>query len=163
VGLEQAPVSRLGLREALALRERLRQESARSIGLRPGDPSWMLYGFSREVLVFLVCRYAPEPPPPRPVKRTGRFRVEQRVFIPRSPEALRAFRVEDVVAQHEGGVCGVRVGMPEAALRRALGPPREVMYPAAAGCLVQSYPGLSVTVCFGQVRDVSRQGDRCPR
>jgi hypothetical protein len=162
VGLEKAPTARLSLREALALRKRLRQASARSMGLQPGDSALMLHGFTREEVLFLVCRYAPEPPPPRPVKRTGRFRVEQRVFVRRSLEALQAFGIEDVLAQHEGGVCGVRVGMSEAELRRVLGPPREVMHPAAAGCTVQSYSGLSVTVCFGEVRNVSRQGAGCP-
>lgn len=56
--------------------------------------------------------------------------------------------------------CGVRVGMPASAVAALLGDPDEAAN-GEADCVIQTYSGLRVTLCFDTVRDVRRSGD-CP-
>jgi hypothetical protein len=163
VGEDAATAERLDLSDARRRQGELREPEPAK-GLRRGDQTWFLRAFDDDRLVFLQCRFEPPPPPSRPVKRRARWIVERRVTVPRSRRAVEQLRVADTIVQYEGGVCGVRRGMSKAALNERYGEPDSVMYPAAAGCLLEIYGELDVSVCHGAVTNVHlAAGASCPR
>jgi hypothetical protein len=151
-GEDRAPREKLTLAQARAARDVARDALERG---------WFFRAFDRHALEFVEGSRLPPPGGP-PKKRARHYRVVRHVVVARSDRALDDLGIRAIVEMHERGVCGIRVGMPAAEVRARLGPPLDTAYPAAAGCLLETYRGgVRITACRGEVRDVAAS-EGCP-
>jgi hypothetical protein len=166
VDLDVAPTRDASIEEVATMKKDS-NDDATKIGVVAGHRAVFFYDFDAASLFFVVARALPEPEDP-PMKRSTRWKVEERLRVARTDAAMKTLGVAGTVAMYEDGVCGVHVGDAIDDVKARLGKETKQLPPAASDCMgyvfgaSESTNALYVNACHGAVTHVEREGTNCP-
>jgi hypothetical protein len=151
--IAEAPREELSAREAIALREKIEAERARTYR-DEGHVAWFFHAFDDDDLVFIVARWQPGE------VIGGTYEAIARYEVRRTARIERALGVADEIAEYERGVGRVHAGMSHAEVEAARGKPDAVIQLGPFGAFDYIYPDLCVRFLEGRAAHLWAP-DRC--
>lgn len=152
-GIAEAPLEELSGREAVALRDKVTAEHARTY-LQEGHVAWFFHAFDEDQLIFFVARWDPAD------IIGGTYHVLARYDVRRTRRTERALGVADEIAEYERGIGRVRAGMSLQEIEAILGKPGQVIQLGPVGAFDYLYPDLCVRFLEGRAAHLWPP-DRC--